>query len=266
MVDLPDGQRRRCSIADRVWLTALANLHNAQRARVPIVNIVGDQATYHRHFDAPLTADTEGWGGPVSVWMRTARSAKSVGADAAAAVQAARNARGIATLILPSDTSWNEGGVPAEPLPVTPPTSVTPATIAAVARVLRSGEPAILLMTGVALETDSLANAHRIAALTKARLIAPTFNRLIQRGRGRCPIELLPYQVDAAVAALGGVRHLILVGAGEPAGFFAYPGKPSLIAPEAAGLDKSCRRYGRGSGARQDARRVCRSPHRELQA
>ena len=89
----------------------LANLHNAQRARVPIVNIVGDQATYHRGFDAPLTADTEGWARAVSIWTRTARSAEAVGADAAAAVQAARNACGIATLILPSDTSWNEGGV-----------------------------------------------------------------------------------------------------------------------------------------------------------
>jgi acetolactate synthase-1/2/3 large subunit len=210
----------------------LANLHNAQRARVPIINIVGDQATYHRRFDAPLTADTEGWARPVSVWTRTARNAKAVGADAAAAVQAARNGCGIATLILPSDTSWNVGGAPAEPLPISSPSPVTPATIAAVARVLRRGEPTVLLMTGAALETDALANAHRIAALTKAKLIAPTFNRVIQRGRGRSPIELLPYQVDAAVAALSGVRHLILVGAREPVGFFAYPGKPSLILPE----------------------------------
>jgi acetolactate synthase-1/2/3 large subunit len=212
----------------------LANLHNAQRARVPIVNIVGDQATYHRGFDAPLTADTEGWARAVSIWTRTARCAEVVGADAAAAVQAARNASGIATLILPSDTSWNEGGVPAGPLPVAPPSPVTPAAIAAAARVLRSGEPAVLMMTGAALEMDSLADAHRIAAMTNARLIAPTFNRLIQRGRGRCPVELLPYLVDEAVAALASVRHLILVGAREPVGFFAYPGKPSLIRPESA--------------------------------
>src|SRR3984957_4961876 len=95
----------------------LANLHNAQRARVPLVNIIGDQATYHRGFDAPLTSDIEGWARPVSVWTRTARSAESVGLDGAAAVQAARDARGIATLILPSDVSWNQGGVPAKPLP-----------------------------------------------------------------------------------------------------------------------------------------------------
>src|SRR4030095_14244141 len=67
----------------------LANLHNAYRANTPVVNIVGDQATYHRPLDAPLTADTEGWARPISVWTRTATHAASVGADAAAAVQAA---------------------------------------------------------------------------------------------------------------------------------------------------------------------------------
>jgi acetolactate synthase-1/2/3 large subunit len=209
----------------------LANLHNAQRARVPLVNIIGDQATYHRGFDAPLTSDIEGWARPVSVWTQTARSAESVGLDAAAAVQAARANRGIATLILPSDVSWNQGGVSATPLPVFPPSPVAPATITAIARVLRTGEPAILMIAGAGLEANALADAHGIASATGVKLFAPTFNRLIQRGRGRHPIALLPYRIDQAVAALAGARHLILVGAQEPAGFFAYPDKPSLMKP-----------------------------------
>ncbi|HKC00575.1 MAG TPA: acetolactate synthase large subunit [Terriglobales bacterium] len=210
----------------------LANLHNAQRARVPLVNIIGDQATYHRGFDAPLTSDIEGWARPVSVWTQTARSAESVGLDAAAAVQAARDACGIATLILPSNVSWNQGGVPARPLPVASPLPVAPATITAIARVLRTGEPAILMIAGAGLEANALADAHSIASATGAKLFAPTFNRLIQRGRGRHPIALLPYRIDQAVAALAGIRHLILVGAQEPAGFFAYPDKPSLMKPD----------------------------------
>lgn len=210
----------------------LANLHNAQRARVPLVNIIGDQATYHRGFDAPLTSDIGGWARPVSVWTRTARAAESVGLDAAAAVQAAREACGIATLILPSDVSWNKGGVPARPLPVALPLPVAPATIAAIARVLRTGEPAILMIAGAGLEGNALANAHGIASATGAKLFAPTFNRLIQRGRGRPPIALVPYWIDQAVAALAGTRHLILAGAHEPAGFFAYPDKPSLMKPD----------------------------------
>ena len=97
----------------------LANLHNARRALTPIVNIVGDQATYHRPLDAPLTADTEGWARGASAWVRTATTSATVGADAAVAVQAARTYPGqIATLILPSDTSWDEGGIVADALPV----------------------------------------------------------------------------------------------------------------------------------------------------
>ncbi|MBV8912081.1 MAG: hypothetical protein JOZ05_03445, partial [Acetobacteraceae bacterium] len=93
----------------------LANLHNARRARSKVVNLVGDQATYHRPHDAPLTADTEGWARPVSIWTRTATRAQTVGADAASCVQAASG--GIATLILPSDTCWDEGGAVAAKLP-----------------------------------------------------------------------------------------------------------------------------------------------------
>ncbi len=196
-----------------------------------MVNIVGDHATYHRVFDTPLAADIEGWARPVSVSTRTACGAETVGVDAAAAVQAARNACGIATLILPSDASWNNGGVRAGRLPVTPPSSVAASTIAAVARVLRRGEPAALMIAGAGLESGSLAAAHRIASATGAKLLAPSFNRLIQRGRGRHPIALLPYPVDNAVAALAGIRHLILVGSQEPTAFFAYPDKPSLMRP-----------------------------------
>ena len=97
----------------------LANLHNARRACTPMVNIVGDQASYHRPLDALLTADTEGWARPVSAWVRTSANAATVGADAAAAVEAARTAPGqIATLIVPADVAWNEGGIAAESLPV----------------------------------------------------------------------------------------------------------------------------------------------------
>src|SRR5205085_888882 len=100
----------------------LANLHNARRANTPIVNIVGDQATYHRPLDPPLTADTEGWARGVSAWVRTGVSPRYVGADAAVAMQAARTSPGqIATLILPADTAWTEGGEIAAPLPVPPP-------------------------------------------------------------------------------------------------------------------------------------------------
>jgi acetolactate synthase I/II/III large subunit len=221
----------------------LANLHNAHRAGVPIVNIVGDQATYHRPFAPPLAADTEGWARSVSSWTRVAQSSETVGADAAAAVQAARTNNDVATLILPSDTSWNEGGAPAGRLAIAPKTSVAAATISACAGVLRSGEPVALLVGGAALEHETgLRDAHRIAVATGARLMAPTFNRRILRGQGRPAIPLVPYVVERAVAALAGIRHLILVDCDQPVGFFAYPGKPSVMQPEGTAVHVLARR------------------------
>jgi len=212
----------------------LSNLHNARRARVPLLNIVGDQATYHRPFDPPLVADTEGWARSVSAWTRVAQRVETVGADAAEAIQAVRNTNDIGTLILPSDVSWGDGGVPGDRLPVVPPPPVSRDSVSECARVLRLREPTALLIGGAALEEEGLADAHSIAGATGARLFAPTFNRLIQRGRGRHPIPLLPYVVDHAVAALAGIRHLIVAGCQPPVGFFAYPDKPSLPQPEDA--------------------------------
>ena len=216
---------------------ALANLHNARRVRQPIVNIVGDQATYHRPLDAPLTADTEGWARPVSVWTRTALQASDVGRDAAAAVQASMTgARGIATLILPSDTCWDEGGIIGEPLPPVPPTKADPHAVEEAARILRSGEPSLLLLAGRALRAGPTADAARIAAATGARLMAPLSNARVERGRGRHALDRVPYPVDQALARLADVKHAILVGATEPVGFFAYPGKPGRLLPSDAAI------------------------------
>ncbi|MBO0712175.1 MAG: acetolactate synthase large subunit, partial [Acetobacteraceae bacterium] len=178
----------------------LANLHNARRAQSGVVNVVGDQATYHRPLDAPLTADSEGLARTVSAWVRTATSAATVGADAAVAVQAARAAPGqVSTLILPADTAWTEGGDVARALPVPPPARVAPHSVDQVARVLRSDEPTLILLGGRALRADGLAVAHRIAAASGARLMAQGSNARIARGRGRPPIERIPYPVDQAV-------------------------------------------------------------------
>ncbi len=211
----------------------LANLHNARRARTPMVNIVGDQATFHRPLDAPLTADTEGWARGVSGWTRTCMHAASVGADAAQAVQAAMTAPGqIATLILPSDTSWDEGGVVAAPLPPPAPAHADQGTVEAVARALRSGEPAMFILSGLALRAAPLAMAGGICAASGARMMAQTSNSRMERGAGRMPIERVPYPVDVALKALAGLKHIVLVGAVAPVGFFAYPGKPGRLYPD----------------------------------
>ncbi|MFI4976886.1 MAG: acetolactate synthase large subunit [Caulobacterales bacterium] len=212
----------------------LANLHNARRASTPIVNIVGDQATYHRPNDPPLTADTEGWARGVSGWVRTAQDVATVGADAAAAVQAAMTAPGqIATLILPSDTSWNEGGVVADALPRLPTPLAAPNQVDEAATILRrGGDGVVLMLGGEALNEAGLAVAHRIAVATGCQLFADSAPK-IARGQGRVTLHRVPYVVDAAVKAMADTKHLILCGARKPVTFFAYPNKPQTSIPEA---------------------------------
>lgn len=210
----------------------IANLHNAKRANSPIVNIVGDQATYHRPYDAPLTADTEGLARAASHWVRTCTKAEEVPAAGAAAVQAARTSPGqVATLILPADTAWNESTGPAAALPVPDRPTVAPETLATVARALRSGAPAMLVLAGSALSEEGLRAAHRISVKTGAKLRVPTQIGRMARGRGRPQIDRIPYAVDRALEVLSGLAHLVLVGAKPPVGFFAYPGKPSELWP-----------------------------------
>ena len=210
----------------------LANVHNARRANTPMINIVGDHATYHKQYDAPLTSDVEGVARPFSDWVRTSVDSRSVARDGAAAVAAAMAPPGrIATLILPANASWNEADGPAPLLPVERRTPVAPEAISDVSRVLRSGEPAVLFMGGHALREPGLTLVGRIAAKTGARPLAQTLNARVERGAGRVAVDFLPYPVDDALATLGEARHLVLVGSEAPVAFFAYPGRPSALTP-----------------------------------
>ena len=219
------------------FANGLSNLHNARRARSGIVNVVGDQATYHRPLDAPLTADAEGWARPVSTFVRTVLSSNRVGEDTAAAVQAARvPPGGIATLILPSDASWDDGGVVGTPLPVSVAPAVDPHAVKLAARVLREKKNVLLLLGGEAVHLRSQQLAWRIAAMTGAKLMTELSVARIERGQGRLPLERVPYPTDTALKALAPFDHLILVNAVPPVGFFAYPGKPSRQYKDGAGL------------------------------
>ena len=210
----------------------LANLHNAMKASTPVVNIVGDHATYHRRFDAPLTSDIEGAARPFSRWVRTVPDAKGVAAAGAAAVAAALEPPGgVATLIVPADAAWNEAGGPAKIAPAPARSKVSAEAVREAADVLRSGEPALLLLTGLALRERGLEWAGRICARTGARLLAQLSNARMERGAGRVPIERVPYDVTQALGLLAGLKHVILVGSKVPVAFFAYPDKPSILVP-----------------------------------
>jgi acetolactate synthase-1/2/3 large subunit len=211
----------------------VANLHNAKKAFTPIVNIVGEHATYHIEHDAPLTADIEGIARPVSGWVKTSRSAKDVAADGAAAVAASMGPPGqIATLILPANTAWDDSAGPAAPVAPAPRRAPDPERVKKAAETLVSGRETLIHMTGDALRADVLDVVGRIQAKTGCRLSCQTSNGRWQRGAGRVAIERIQYPVDIALKQLESVKHLILVGAKVPVAFFAYPNKPSVLIPD----------------------------------
>ncbi len=212
---------------------ALSNLHNARRARSGVVNIVGDQATYHRPLDAPLTADTQSLAHSVSAFVHEAQTAAGVGADAVAAIAAARAYPGqVATLILPADTAWDEGGKVEAALPARGARPVAPETIETVAAMLEAGKPTMLLIGGPAMNEAPLLAAWRIVQGKGAKMLIERSPARIPRGRGRVQVERIPYPIDQGIAAFAGIKQLILVNTGAPVSFFAYPGKPGRLYPE----------------------------------
>ncbi|MGB8540671.1 MAG: acetolactate synthase large subunit [Candidatus Acidiferrales bacterium] len=214
------------------FANGVANLHNASRAQVPVVNLVGQHPAYHLRYDAPLTSDIEAIARPYSKWLRTSAASPELGRDAAQAIVTARTAPGqIATLIVPADVAWTEGGMIAEIPAVPRATSPSSECVNHAAAMLRSASPAALLLTGNALYGEGLQAAGRIAAATGAKLLAPYPVARVQRGAGFPAVQRIPYMPEQAVEFLKNIRKLILVGATAPVSYFAYPGKSSVLTP-----------------------------------
>ena len=208
-----------------------ANLHNARRAHVPLLNIVGDHATYHSQFDAPLQSDIGAIASALEGWQRRALLPQDVARDTADAVAAAYGPPGqVATLILPADVSWGDVEAPAA-WPIATRSSlreIRDVHLAAATRALRTKRTAIFL-GGSALDAEQLNLAERVAQATGARLLLETFPAILERGGGLPVPERLIYLSEFAIAQLKDVEALILVGANEPVGFFAYPDVASRL-------------------------------------
>ncbi len=212
----------------------LANLHNARKGKVPIVNIVGDHATYHVRYDAQLQSDIETVARNVSPgFVRTSRSTDELCRDAVDAVQAAKGPPGqVATLILPADVSWGEGGVPQAAPRMEAPSATDAATVQAIAAAIRLGGRTAILLGGGALRENALQTAARIAAHSGVKLLAETFPTRMERGAGIPAVERIAYLAEMASLQLRNVDRLVLVDAKAPVSFFAYPGKKSYLVPD----------------------------------
>jgi acetolactate synthase-1/2/3 large subunit len=211
---------------------ALANTHNAKKGHVPIVNIVGDHATYHVQYDAPLTSDIEGIAGPVSHWVHTSRAPGEIAHDAAEAIRQAGHSR-VATLMLPADVSWSDNPNGAEGrVDLEPPASVHESRIDEAVAKLTSGANCMLMIGACEIDVQRGLMLSRIGKATGARVSTDTFPPRVARGAGTAVIDRLPYLAELAIDHIKDLDHLIMIGAEPPVSFFAYPGVPSLIAPE----------------------------------
>lgn len=226
-----------------------ANLHNARRAGTPVVNVIGDHATYHRQYDAPLNSDIAGWAAPNSLWVKSAESADAVGPLAAEAVQASYGAPGgCASLILPADSAWSETSVKGPVLEKPTRVSVQPAVVEATVARIRAAKKPVVLIGGSTCLDAGVRQAGRIAA-TGVRVLTDTFVSRQARGAGRFAPDKMMYFGEMALADLEGVDLMVLVETVAPVAFFAYPDRPSVLTPEGCAVASLCGRETDGVGA-----------------
>ncbi len=213
----------------------MANLHNAKKARVPMVNIVGDHAPYHLPYDAPLTSDVTAHAKINSAWVETSTSADNLAELGAVAVSESRHGTGrITTLIAAANHAWEPAEKPCPPLPFEPTQAVPTATVETIASLLGNGKPTAVVLGGHALREESLVLASRIAAKSGAVLFGETFPTRHQRGSGRVAIDKVPYFAEHAIGVMAPYDQIVLVGAATPVAFFAYPDTPSVLVREDA--------------------------------
>jgi acetolactate synthase-1/2/3 large subunit len=231
MADKPAATLLHCGPG---MANALANMHNARRAWTPMINVVGDHATYHLKHDAPLTSDIESLARPMSQFVRRIATPEDVGPAIGEAYAASLSLPGVTTVILPADCAW--GSVePADLKPTEVPAlkTVEASSIREAATALRKhGARAALMMTGKALREGPMAMAARIGTATGAKVFSQMSNGRVERGAGRVAMPKVPYPVDMALGVLKDIDLLILIGAKPPVGFFAYPGKPGPLTHE----------------------------------
>lgn len=210
----------------------LANLHNARRAATPMINIIGDHATFHQQYDAPLASDVAAIARPVSDWVHSSASARNVAADATRAMRAALEPPGqVATLIVPADAMWHDADF--EPLPpaVRAFVPVPGDIVDRIARTLRPGTKTAFILRGPPLKERGLQAAGRIAAKTGAHMLCDTFVPRIQRGAGRFAVQRIPYLGDQIAELFQDIEQIVLVGAKAPVTFFGHPSEPSFPVP-----------------------------------
>lgn len=214
----------------------IVNLHNARRARTPIVNIVGEHATWHRKADPPLAMNIERLASTVSGWHRTNKSPAALSRDLAEAIAASMYGQ-VASLIVPNDYQWVESDGDEIAAPQFAFAPIDPDRIEQASRLMRAHRKAVLMIGGRALRRQGLLAAARIKAVTGCDLLTDGFPPYIERGAGFPDIMRVPYFPEPAIELLSQYKVAVLAGVKEPVAFFGYKGIASKLLP------RKCRKF-----------------------
>ena len=214
-----------------------ANIHNAKKARTPMLNIVGDHATYHLQYDAPLTSDLDGLAKASSDWVGRSLSPDDLSSVGSKAWSEAHKFPGqIATMLVPADCAWGETDNLGPVVKKSDPLKVDDKKIDQAFKALSSSTNAMLFIGGDFLDEESVTLAGKIATSANCRLATDTFVKRHRRGRGITKVEPIPYFAEMAEEHLKGIDVIVFIGTRPPVSFFAYPGKKSYLSPEEAQL------------------------------
>jgi len=206
----------------------IANLHNARRARTPLLNVIGEQATWHRPVDAPLSMDIVTLAETVSGWQRIGTAPENLSRDTADAIAAALQGK-VATFIVPSDIQWSETSVKKIHQPKVPGAAIDIKSLERAADLLRTGQKAALILGGWALRQRGLAAAARIKFKTGCDLVSERAPARMERGAGIAATEFIPYFPRQALDLLSKYQTIVLAGAEEPVTFFGWQGYASRL-------------------------------------
>ena len=209
----------------------IACLHNARRADCPVVNVIGEHASWHRDADPPLHSDIKGLARTVSGWLRTSRKAAGLSTDTAAVIAASRAGQ-IASLIVPADlqAARLHDFHSARKEPVFQP--VDRGLIRKAAAAMSRGTKTAMILGNRLLRRDGLEIAQKISSATGCDLFANTFPGYVDRGEDLPVVRRVPYFPEGAVTLMSGYETVILAGAHDPVTFFGYEGTPSRVIPD----------------------------------
>lgn len=225
------------------YANGAANLHNAGRAGTPIVNIVGEHARDHRAHDTPLASDIAALARLTSLWVDTAEDPEDLAALAHEAVTQSLTApRGPVSLIVPADCAWEAVEVRRPLAAWAPPEPAVALDLDRVMDEIWTAHRPALVLGSSAITAQSLAAAERLQAAGVA-IYCDTFVSRLPRGAGVFAPQRLPYLAEAASQVLAGHDLLVLAGTSPPAAFFAYPDRPSLLAPPTCQVLPLCQQH-----------------------